>query len=553
MASTEGSPLLARASRPSRWLLPRTTVLVGTAAIVLFSVCSFQFLRVPTTWPTSSTATLHERATSASATGDGHRDLVSQCTELRLEQPLDHFVADGGAGSFQQRYYVCDQFFDATAAQGAVFLYAGNEADVELYVNNMGLMWENAQAFNALLVFAEHRYFGQSMPFPPEELDDHMQFLSSAQALEDFARVVATVKTSYKANNVPVIAFGGSYGGMLAAWMRMKYPFVVDGAIAASAPLLAFLGETFGAPVDSEAFLRIATRGATPAGGAAEQCVPNIRRAVGEIIDRSKTAEGRQQLATWLRFCDPDVLATKDSVMGIVNAVAMANYPYPSTYMTGGQGPPLPAFPVRAACAFLEPEFASNDAKGLLTAFRKSVGVLYNSSHVEPCYFPPTQPPPTNASLVDRGNLWGYLNCAELFMPFSSDGVHDMFPPHAFDLAEAEAACHAQWGVQLRPHWAITHFGGRRALRSTSNIVFSNGDLDPWSGTGVTADDVAGIDSLVALPVVGGAHHVDLFFTHELDTPGITKARETEKQHMQRWVAEYYANAALAPPSLRRS
>lgn len=44
-------------------------------------------------------------------------------------------------------------------------------------------------------------------------------------------------------------------------------------------------------------------------------------------------------------------------------------------------------------------------------------------------------------------------------------------------------------------------------VTSSSNIIFSNGDLDPW-GPGGFHEDLS--PTLLALQVVGGAHHLDL-------------------------------------------
>lgn len=44
-----------------------------------------------------------------------------------------------------------------------------------------GLMWESAPSFEAMLVFAEHRYYGESKPFPGKTLRKHMHYLTTEQ------------------------------------------------------------------------------------------------------------------------------------------------------------------------------------------------------------------------------------------------------------------------------------------------------------------------------------------------------------------------------------
>ena len=86
-------------------------------------------------------------------------------------------------------------------------------------------MWDIAPEYGALLVFAEHRYYGAS------KLEEKwgLGYLSSEQALADFAKLIDFIKRDTNATSSPVIAFGGSYGGMLAAWLRIKYPHICDG------------------------------------------------------------------------------------------------------------------------------------------------------------------------------------------------------------------------------------------------------------------------------------------------------------------------------------
>jgi len=143
---------------------------------------------------------------------------------------IDHYSVQ--EGTFQQRYLINAEYWGGRGKP--IFVYTGNEGDITWFCNNTGFMWDIAPMYSAMLVFVEHRYYGQSMPFGVDSFRDldHLKYLTTEQALADFAVLITALQNGlvavYNASS-PVIAFGGSYGGMLAAWLRMKFPNVVQG------------------------------------------------------------------------------------------------------------------------------------------------------------------------------------------------------------------------------------------------------------------------------------------------------------------------------------
>ena len=51
--------------------------------------------------------------------------------------------------------------------------------------------------------------------------------------------------------------------------------------------------------------------------------------------------------------------------------------------------------------------------------------------------------------------------CSEMVMPIGHDSNGSMFPPSPFNLNEFINGCKSFYGIQPRPQWVTTYYGGR--------------------------------------------------------------------------------------------
>ncbi|XP_069939974.1 lysosomal Pro-X carboxypeptidase isoform X2 [Cherax quadricarinatus] len=383
------------------------------------------------------------------------------------KQKVDHFsFAD--PDTFNLRYLINDDFWDGNG--GPIFFYAGNEGDITLFADNTGFMWDIAPEFNALVIFAEHRYYGVSLPYGNDSFTKlkYTGYLTSEQALADYVELITYLKSAIDgAKNSTVVAFGGSYGGMLAAWFRMKYPHVVQGAIASSAPILQFTDIT-----PCEDFGKLVTADFSKE---SPECANVIRNSWAAIDSVTRNEAGLAWLTQAWSLCKPlktpqDITSLKNYLVNVWTNLAMVDYPYPANFLA-----PLPAYPIKA--------------------------------------------------------------CTEMVMPFCYNGVEDFFEPAPWDFKSFAQTCYQTWGVYPRPFMAVHMYGGKD-ISAASNIVFTNGLLDPWS-TGGVLWNVS--ETVVSLIIPEGAHHLDLRGSNPDDPPSVIQARMIEKTHIQNWIDEYSA------------
>ncbi|KAH6941279.1 hypothetical protein HPB50_015468 [Hyalomma asiaticum] len=340
---------------------------------------------------------------------------------------IDHFSYSNN-GTFQMRFAIADQYWDER--KGPIFFYTGNEMRIESFIYSTGIMWEWAIRFQALLVFAEHRYYGESLPFGNDSFKasgaelytwlndlEHMAYLSSEQAMADYAHLLVWIMENIGGGKPrPVVAFGGSYGAMLAAWMRVKYPYFVTAKVVSRTwPVLDKLGST---------------------------------------PDGCKTLQ--KKFGTCQALAPGNYTEFRDWIRDAYSILAMINYPFATTFLG-----PIPAHPVKKACDVLSRGQRSEE--GTVDAVASVTNMIYNGTGKSSCI-----------DIQRAANMQAYRfqECTELIRPTCTDGVNDMFYPQEWSPEKFAERCRERFGVatdfsRIAMNLPTLDFG------SASNIFFT--------------------------------------------------------------------------------
>ena len=444
----------------------------------------------------------------------------------RFAQRVDHLDPVSNA-SWPQRFWANESFW-AQGSRTAVFLCVGGEGAAlassvvvtgdSHCADAVGL----APRAGALLLALEHRFYGASFP-APDVSTASLRLLSSRQALYDVAAFLTYAADRFGFTpDTRVVAFGGSYPGILAAWARLRFPHLVHAAVASSAPVAAVLN--FRGYNDA-----VGSALASPAVGGDAACLGATRAAFAALGDALRTPAGRRSLEAAFPVCAPlaqprstNATSSPPQPVGPLDdsvAAAGLTEDLGELFPAQANDPACakPACSIARVCAVMRGD-AGNDAAvdaaattplqrlAALAAVALPAGVCVGQGSV--------------AAAIELGDItlaggggriWLWQTCTEFGFyqtcdpdsscPFTSS-------PWLNDLPSWAAVCRTAFGDAVASATAAavaavaTEYGGLRP--GSSRVMYVNGEFDPWYAASVAVPP--GEETPVLL-VRGASHH----------------------------------------------
>lgn len=423
-------------------------------------------------------------------------------------QRLDHFSFNTQAMTTWPQLYITNSKYYKPG--GPLFVMIGGEGPISAGFSDMPFDWvKNGKIYGAYLLQLEHRYYGKSHPTPDTTVPN-LKWLSSEQALADLANFITTIKQQLGMQSAKVIVFGGSYPGNLAAWFRLKYPQIADGAIASSSPVWAkpdfyeYL-EVVGASLDY----------------VSHGCQTLVKTAFSQLNAAASTNSA--SLTQLFGLCSPintgnkmDLATFYESVIGFFQGAVQ--------YNTMG-----PHSRVLAICNIMK------NANMGATPFQR-LAFMFNQNPNQPV--DPNQC--INFSYKDEINyfkntswnaygvgsrMWLYQTCSQFGYYQTTTSANQPFGSH-MSLAFEEQLCMDLYGINPQTlvtaiHETNMNYGSRNL--TASKIVLVNGSVDPWHALGILTSKGS---AEIAEFYPGGSHCYDMYGPNEYDTKALQQVRQ---------------------------
>ncbi|PVD19043.1 hypothetical protein C0Q70_21602 [Pomacea canaliculata] len=450
----------------------------------------------------------------------------SPSSALWFNQTLDHFN-DADTRTFMQQYFINDKYYKPG---GPVFLSIGGEGPADPVWMENGAWIQYAQDHNAFLFMVEHRFYGKTHPTGNLSVEN-LGYLTSEQALADLANFITFAQVKYNLPDNKWIAIGGSYSGALAAWFRLKYPHLVQGAVATSAPVFAQLNflEYMSVVQDSLAM-------------SSSSCVSNIQQATQQLEKLLSDETGRQQLRKMFNLCDDINIANSDDIANLYSVLAgnfedVVQYNKDNRAFEGAKGTNIT---IDTLCGIMD----TDTNKSALQRYA-DVNTLMLTTYAEKCQDFTYASMISDLTKIDwdsntaaGGRQWTYQTCTEFGYFQTSDSKNQPFGSY-FPLEFFIKQCQDIFGpkfnadlIQQGINFTNTNYGGYNL--KVTNVVFPNGSVDPWHALGIVKDLSP---NATAIFIDGTAHCANMYPATPDDPPQLVQARLTISKLIGQWVA----------------
>lgn len=441
---------------------------------------------------------------------------VDAVTTQYFDVRVDHFNAQE-TRTWRMRYMANDQFY---IPGGPIFIYVGAEWSISEGWLQSGHMFDLARKHGGYMFYTEHRYYGLSYP-TADASTANLRYNSVDQALADLAYFITFIKNEIPSlGNSKVILVGGSYAATMVTWMRQKYPNLVAGAWASSAPLLA--------KVDFFEYKEVMTRATHNIGGHA--CHMRIQEAFEEM-ELLVWSEQTDRINNEFNLCTPLNAKNKLDVWNFFSGLSNI---YAGTVQYHRDGD------IEQVCGIITDSRYPDGIAAYAAYVRSVYGSFCLDTEYQSFvdyYSDPRWGGPATSSAYRQ---WLYQTCSEFGFYQTSSSKNQGFGS-SFPLDLDIEMCGDIFGKSLFNNNTIhaniraTNLKYGALEPQVTNVYFTHGDVDPWSALGIKEDYN---ENAPADVVPGASHCADLYSISSRDTPAMRAVKEKISELVEKWLEQ---------------